>query len=104
MDITDKLTKVLKDRKTKSADESYVAKLYKDGTDKILKKIAEESAEYLMAVKNKDKDNVIYEAADLIFHLYVSLINEDIDPALIFKELERRFGTSGIEEKKSRKK
>lgn len=102
MDIIEKLTQVLKDRKNQNPDESYVASLYKKGTDKILKKVAEECAEYIMAVK--DKDNVIYEAADLVFHLYVSLMNEGYNPLDVYKELERRFGLSGLEEKKNRKK
>ncbi len=103
MDIIKKLTQILIERKNKSADESYVAKLYSKGTDAILKKIGEESTEYVMAVKDNDKEKIIYEAADLIFHLYVSLINNDIKPEVVYKELERRFGVSGLEEKKQRK-
>lgn len=103
MDITEKLTQILKQRKNSSPEDSYTAKLYTKGTDSILKKIGEEVTEYVMAVKDKEKAQIIYEAADLIFHLYVSLINEEIEPETVYKELERRFGVSGLEEKKNRK-
>jgi phosphoribosyl-ATP pyrophosphohydrolase len=102
MDITEKLTEVLKDRKTKGAGTSYVASLYQSGCDKILKKTAEECAEYIMAVKDGDKDHIVYEAADLIFHLYVSLVEQGIEPIDVYDELGRRFGVSGIDEKNSR--
>ena len=102
MDIIEKLTDVLKERKNADPASSYAAKLYRKGIDNVLKKIGEEFTEYVIAVKDGEKSHIIYEAADLIFHLYVSLIHEGIAPMEVYQELERRFGVSGIEEKNSR--
>jgi phosphoribosyl-ATP pyrophosphohydrolase len=102
MKIIEQLTQILFDRKQESAEKSYVAKLYSKGTDAILKKIGEETAEYIMAVKDNDNGKIIYEAADVIFHLYVSLVNRGIKPEKIYQELERRFGISGLDEKRNR--
>ncbi len=102
MDIIKKLTDVLTERKNADPSTSYAAKLYSKGIDNVLKKIGEEFTEYVIAVKEKEKNHVVYEAADLIFHLYVSLIHEGILPMEVYQELERRFGVSGIEEKNTR--
>ena len=79
-----------------------MAKLLQGGQDKILKKIAEESAEILMASKDGDVHQVVYETADLWFHCMILLAYHDVSPDDVFKELERREGVSGITEKKSR--
>ncbi len=86
-----------------SPEESYVAQLHKKGVEKILKKIFEEGLELALAVREKNNKAVIYEAADLIFHIMVLLGEEQVEIEDIFSELERRFGKSGIEEKKQRK-
>jgi phosphoribosyl-ATP pyrophosphohydrolase len=97
-----KLTEVLEQRKTQDPNESYVASLYAAGLDKILKKIAEESAEVIMAAKDGDPDKIIHETADLWFHTLVMLANAGLSADDILAELDRRFGTSGHEEKASR--
>ena len=98
-----RLAKTIETRKQADASSSYVAKLLHDGQDKILKKIAEESAETLMASKDNDAQQVTREIADLWFHCLVLLAYHDLTPDHVLKELERREGVSGIDEKASRK-
>ena len=103
-DILDKLAEVLEARKQADADSSYVASLYKKGPDAILKKIGEEATELVLAAKSKDRDQVVYETADLWFHTLVLLAYMELSPQQVLTELDRRFGTSGIEEKAGRSK
>ena len=97
------LADVIEARKDADPSASYVAKLLHDGEDKILKKVAEESAEVLMASKDGDKPNVVREVADLWFHCLVLLAHHGITPEAVLDELQRREGISGIHEKASRK-
>lgn len=101
-DSLKKLTEVLEQRKTQDPNESYVASLYAAGLDKILKKIGEESAEVIMAAKDGDPAKIIHETADLWFHTLVMLANADLSADDILAELDRRFGTSGHDEKAGR--
>lgn len=103
-DILHKLSQVLNERKQADPESSYVASLYAAGTDKILKKLGEEATETVIAGKGGQRDEIIYETADLWFHSLVLLAHNDIDPQLILDELDRRFGLSGHEEKASRSK
>ena len=102
-DILDRLMAVLASRKDADPDSSYVAGLYHQGLDTILKKIGEESAETIIAAKSGDKQQIIYETADLWFHCLVMLAQQNLDARLVLEELENRFGISGIEEKAARK-
>ena len=101
-DVIEKLTEVLKERKGADPSSSYVASLYSKGLDKILKKVGEESAETIIAAKDGKKEEIVYETADLWFHTMVMLVEQGIEPNDVLKELERRFGLSGIDEKNSR--
>ncbi len=101
-DILQHLTTVLEQRKSAAPDSSYVASLYAKGLDAILKKVGEEAAETIIAAKNGDKEQILYETADLWFHTLVMLAHHDLGPQDILVELERRFGTSGIAEKAAR--
>jgi len=101
-EILERLNKILIERKKADPESSYVAKLYSKGIDSILKKIGEEATEVVIAGKDKSREQIIYETADLWFHTLVLLAHQDIDPADILAELDRRFGVSGIDEKKSR--
>ncbi len=83
---------VIQDRKTHPSEGSYVASLFGGGQDRILKKVAEETAEVLMASKDADRRQLIYEMADLWFHTLVLLAQHDIRPEEIAQELGRRFG------------
>lgn len=102
-DVLSRLTEVLEQRKQAEPDSSYVAKLYHKGLDAILKKIGEEATETVMAAKDGDKDKIVYEIADLWFHSMVLLTQQGLTAEDVLKELDRRFGLSGIEEKASRK-
>lgn len=83
---------VIRDRKMHLPEGSYVASLFARGSDHILKKIAEESAEVLLAAKAGDRQQIVYEMADLWFHALVLLAEREIRPEEIAQELGRRFG------------
>jgi len=100
-DILKKLAAVLEARKNESPETSYVASLY-DKPDKMLEKIGEEAAETIIAAKNDDREQIIYETADLWFHTMVMLAQKGLNPDDILNELARRFGVSGHDEKASR--
>jgi phosphoribosyl-ATP pyrophosphohydrolase len=72
------------------------------GIDKVLKKLGEEATELVIAGKGGVRDEIVYETADLLFHVFILLGYYDIAPEEIYAELRRRFGTSGIAEKASR--
>lgn len=103
-EVLQELAKILEHRKLESADKSYVASLYEKGLDAILKKIGEEAAETIIAAKNGDKQQIIYETADLWFHCMVLLADQGLAPDDVLKELQRRFGLSGLDEKAQRSK
>ena len=103
-EILSTLEKILEQRKSATADKSYVASLYNQGTEKILDKISEESAEVIMAAKEEGKDKIIHEVADLWFHTLVLLRHKNISVKEIETELIRRFGVSGHVEKGARNK
>jgi phosphoribosyl-ATP pyrophosphohydrolase len=102
-DILARLMAILESRKAADPDSSYVARLYHGGLDTILKKIGEESTETIIAAKSGDKQQVVYETADLWFHCLVMLAQQNLDVRLVLEELDKRFGVSGIEEKAARK-
>jgi phosphoribosyl-ATP pyrophosphohydrolase len=96
------LAQVLEERKQQATDKSYVASLYAKGLDSILKKIGEEATETVIAAKNGDKEQIIYETADLWFHCMVLLAQQGLHPDDVLNELQGRFGLSGLEEKAQR--
>jgi len=101
-DILDAIYRVIQDRKAHPDEKSYTASLIQKGIDKILGKVGEEAAEVIIAGKGGARDEIIYETADLFFHVLVLLGFYDIKPEEIYTELRRRFGVSGITEKESR--
>lgn len=103
-DILLELAQVLEERKKANPEDSYVASLYAKGLDGILKKIGEEATETVMAAKDGDKAQIVYETADLWFHTLVLLAQQGLGPDAVLDELGRRFGLSGIEEKAGRSK
>ena len=102
-DTLNQLAAVLEERKQAEPDSSYVAKLYSKGLDAILKKIGEEATETVMAAKDGEPQKIVYETADLWFHSLVLLAHQGLGPDDVLKELERRFGLSGLAEKAARK-
>ena len=103
-DIIERLMKVLESRKAADPETSYVASLYHQGLDSILKKIGEESAETIIAAKSGDKKQIVCETADLWFHCLVLLAQQNLDARQVLEELEQRFGLSGMDEKAARQK
>ncbi len=98
----ERIAAVLEARKGSDPNESYVARLHHKGIDAILKKVGEEATEAVIAAKGGDREQVIYETADLWFHSLIMLSARDVSPGEVLAELERRFGRSGLEEKASR--
>lgn len=103
-DILKEISEVLESRKGSDPDSSYVAGLYAKGLDAILKKVGEESAETIIAAKSGENEQIIHEIADLWFHTLVLLAHKGLKAQDILLELERRFGTSGLDEKAARQK
>lgn len=100
--ILEELARVLESRKQAAPDSSYVAGLYARGLDAILKKVGEEATETVVAAKNGNPEQLVYETADLWFHCLVMLAHQGLGPEAVLAELGRRFGVSGIEEKAGR--
>lgn len=100
--ILDEVYQVVQQRKANPEESSYTASLMRKGLDTVLKKIGEEATELVIAGKVGGDEEIVYETADLFFHALVLLGYHDIPLEKVYDELRRRFGTSGIEEKKSR--
>jgi phosphoribosyl-ATP pyrophosphohydrolase len=101
--ILERLSETIATRKRADPATSYVAALVAKGHDAILKKVAEESAETLLAAKDGDKLHLVRETADLWFHCLILLGWHGATAAEVLAELQRREGVSGIEEKTLRK-
>jgi phosphoribosyl-ATP pyrophosphohydrolase len=109
-DALARLAAVIESRKSANGGDpnaSYVARLLHKGPDSFLKKVGEEATEVVMAAKDADhggdKTKIVYEVADLWFHCMIALSHYGLSPADVIEELQRREGTSGIEEKALRK-
>ncbi len=89
-DILVRLQKVAEDRLKNPKEGSYTNYLFSKGEDKILKKVGEEAAEVVIAGKNRDKDEIQYEVADLLYHMTVMLVDNGMSWQDIFEELEKR--------------
>lgn len=90
-------------RKGADPESSYTASLYAKGTAKIAQKVGEEAVETCIEALQGDADKIRAESADLLFHLMVLWADQGITPDEVLKVLESRTGTSGIDEKNSRK-
>jgi len=101
-DVLSALADTLEQRKGAATDSSYVAGLFAKGTDAILKKVGEESTEFLLAAKGDDNAHLVAEAADVWFHMLVLLSHKGLGPNDVLNELNRRAGVSGLDEKASR--
>lgn len=90
--IIDELYEVVQARKNDPKDGSYTNYLFDKGIDKICKKIGEESTEVVIAAKNGSKSELVYETADLIYHLLVLLGEMVVTPTEVYEELKKRRG------------
>lgn len=102
-DTLARLEAVIAARRAADPDSSYVARLNAKGLKKIAQKLGEEATETIIAALAEDREALVGEAADLLFHLLVLLGAKDVPLGDVLAELERREGTSGIAEKASRK-
>jgi phosphoribosyl-ATP pyrophosphohydrolase/phosphoribosyl-AMP cyclohydrolase len=91
---------ILQRRDQADPEKSYVARLFRGGEDRILKKVAEEAGEVVLGVKNGRPEEITAEVADLWFHSLVALALKDVPPGRVFAELARRFGRGGRPESK----
>ena len=103
-DILDRLFAVIEDRRAADPAVSNTAKLFSRGRGKICQKLGEESVETIVAALNETPERVASESADLLYHLLVLWVHSGVRPSMVWAELEKREGVSGIEEKKSRPK
>jgi phosphoribosyl-ATP pyrophosphohydrolase len=92
LEILRELYEVIRDRRKNPVDGSYTCKLFTEGLDKILKKVGEEAVELVIAGKSRNRGQVVYEAADLLYHMMVLLVYEGIELEEVLEELERRRG------------
>ncbi|MDT8395124.1 MAG: bifunctional phosphoribosyl-AMP cyclohydrolase/phosphoribosyl-ATP diphosphatase HisIE [bacterium] len=101
-EIFDRLFGVVMDRKKNPSEGSYTAKLLAGGPGAIGGKVIEEAGELVGAAAGGVREEVIHETADLIYHTWVLLAGAGVSPQDVREELAKRFGTSGLEEKKQR--
>ena len=97
-DLNERVT----ERANASPDESYTARLLRDGPDRCARKFGEEAVELIVSAMSRDKEGLTGEAADVLYHLLVLLRAADVTLDQVMVELERRTGQSGLEEKASR--
>ncbi|MBI4756485.1 MAG: phosphoribosyl-ATP diphosphatase [Betaproteobacteria bacterium] len=101
-DVLHRVSQTLAERRNAEPGTSYVASLYHKGLDAILKKVAEESAETLMAAKDGDRLHLVWEVTDLWFHSLILMNHFGLGIDDILQEFRRREGISGIDEKRAR--
>ena len=94
--VLEGVLRTIRDRRANPQPGSYTAKLFEGGHDKILKKVAEEAGEVLIAAKGGKKEEIVYEVADLFFHTLMVLGYHEISLQDIYQELGKRFGKSGL--------
>ena len=102
MSVLHELEQVIASRKGADPDSSWTAKLLAKGPEKCAEKFGEEAIEAIIAVAKNDRDNLTYEAADVLYHLLVMLAARGVALDDVLEELARRQGLSGIAEKAAR--
>ncbi len=102
MSILHDLSALIESRKGTDPDSSWTAKLLSKGPEKCAEKFGEEAIEAIIAVAKNDRENLTYEAADVLYHLLVMLAARDIPLDDVLTELARRQGVSGLAEKAAR--
>jgi len=102
-DVMRRLYAVVEARKGADPSDSYTAKLYAKGREKIAQKLGEEAVETVIAATRDVREDIIYESVDVLFHMLVLWADAGIGLDEICEELQRREGVSGIAEKNARK-
>jgi phosphoribosyl-ATP pyrophosphohydrolase len=100
----ERIARTINERKGDDPAKSYVAKLFAQGDDAMLKKIGEEATETVLAAKSGDRLHLVREVTDLWFHCLIVLARHGLGPGDVLAEMQRREGISGIDEKAARKK
>jgi phosphoribosyl-ATP pyrophosphohydrolase len=95
---------VIESRKLSDPESSYTARLFGKGTQKIAQKMGEEAVEAVIAAVSESQERLVRESADLLYHMMVLWSSKGIKPSLVWEELDKRFGTSGLAVKEARKK
>ena len=103
-EVLERLAAAIEERKGADPASSYVAKLFLQGEDAMLKKIGEEATETVLAAKSGDRLHLVREVADLWFHCLIVLARHGLGPGDVLAELHRREGISGVDEKAARAK
>ena len=98
----DRLYAVIESRRGADAAASYTAQLLAAGTPRIARKLGEEALEAVIEALQGDKGRLVAESADLLYHLLVLWADRGIVPGEVWRALEQRAGTSGIDEKRAR--
>ncbi len=101
-DILENLFQTIEARKGSDSTQSYVASLFDKGTEKIAQKVGEEATETIIEAIKKDKEKLVQESADLLFHLMILWSDAGLKPNDVLDVLQKREGLSGIKEKKNR--
>jgi phosphoribosyl-ATP pyrophosphohydrolase len=101
--VLERIAASIEERKNADPASSYVAKLFAQGEDAMLKKIGEEATETVLAAKSGDRLHLVREVTDLWFHCMIVLARHGLGPADVLAEMHRREGISGVDEKAARK-
>ena len=101
-EILERLASVIAQRDRDRPEGSYVTTLLEGGASAVAAKVREESEELVEAAASRDAGHTAHEAADLLFHVFVLLREAGVEPAAVYAELEKRFGTGGLVEKARR--
>ena len=96
VDVLVRLFETIEKRSKEGPSKSYTAKLLSEGKSKCIEKLKEESLETVKAAEEENVEQIIYESADLIYHLLVMLKKFDITPDQVYEELEKREGKTGL--------
>jgi phosphoribosyl-ATP pyrophosphohydrolase len=103
-EVLERIAASIEERKGGDPASSYVAKLFSQGEDAMLKKIGEEATETVLAAKSGDRLHLVREVTDLWFHCMIVLAHHGLGPGDVLAEMHRREGISGLDEKAARKK
>jgi len=103
-EVLERIARSINERRSGDPSKSYVAKLFAQGDDAMLKKIGEEATEVVLAAKGDDRLQLVREITDLWFHCMIVLERHGLGPADVLAEMQRREGISGLDEKAARKK
>ena len=100
--VLERLFAVIESRRGGDPKASYTAELFAAGGEEIARKVGEEAIETMVAALRRDRNQLVHESADLLYHLLVAWVEGGVRPAAVWDELARREGTSGLAEKASR--